>query len=435
VIKNFPRIEEMVALWKATEEDADVFKSELEKNPELKALMLSQTPWVLDAETEAEQRRRITLFFDVNYLAQEERGTWNKIKSRQNGDGGFMWMPGGRSSGYVTREVLEIFGLLKQVDGLNPVLIGKMNGVLMNAMQYVDREIERIYNRRMNKHDVLPTTAVHYLYLRTLHPEIAEQSQLGKKILDYYLDLSKSKWNERGLYEQGLIASIFMAREDVVYKDILQSIKERSVIHEEIGRYWKNNAGYYWYQRPLITHAHMIRLYEEEGDKEFVSELKLWLLKHKQTNAWESSRATTAAVHALISSGDAWINASKPMSVQYGNTTYTTDDGISGLGYLKESIDLSKNIPSEIKTTSASSDPSWAALHWQYWTDLDKAEVFEETPLKLSRQIAIVKNTDTQGRSRDGFLTPTGSTSGEPGAQASDERLSLSGWTGVLSEY
>ena len=52
-------------LWKQ-EASGESLTSQLEKNQELKDLILNETPWVLDAERETEQRQRLGDFFDEN---------------------------------------------------------------------------------------------------------------------------------------------------------------------------------------------------------------------------------------------------------------------------------------------------------------------------------------------------------------------------------
>ena len=40
--------------------------SNLQKNEELKNILLQETPWVLDAKNETEQKQKLSLLFDLN---------------------------------------------------------------------------------------------------------------------------------------------------------------------------------------------------------------------------------------------------------------------------------------------------------------------------------------------------------------------------------
>jgi hypothetical protein len=58
--------------------------------------------------------------------------------------------------------------------------------------------------------------------------------------------------------------------------------------------YWKanENAGWYWYQAPVETQALLIEAFTEvANDNKSVDEMKVWLLKQKQTTSWKSTKA------------------------------------------------------------------------------------------------------------------------------------------------
>ena len=44
----------------------ETFLSQLEKNQDVKNILLSESPWVLEATTEAAQQARIATLFDIN---------------------------------------------------------------------------------------------------------------------------------------------------------------------------------------------------------------------------------------------------------------------------------------------------------------------------------------------------------------------------------
>lgn len=67
--------------------------------------------------------------------------------------------------------------------------------------------------------------------------------------------------------------------------NITKSLKEFSLNTDEMGMYWKENAyGYFWYQAPIETQALMIEVFGEVAkDEKSVEDLKVWLLRQKQT--------------------------------------------------------------------------------------------------------------------------------------------------------
>ena len=97
---------------------------------------------------------------------------------------------------------------------------------------------------------------------------------------------------------------------NTIAEKILASLQENAITSEELGMYWKENtASWYWYQAPIETQALLIEAFSEiSGDiAKIVDELKVWLLKNKQTNRWKTTKATTEAVYALLLQGSDWL--------------------------------------------------------------------------------------------------------------------------------
>ena len=85
--------------------------------------------------------------------------------------------------------------------------------------------------------------------------------------------------------------------------------------------YWKENRpSWYWYQAPIETQALLIEAFSEiENDTKTIDNLKIWLLKNKQTNRWKTTKATTEAVYALLLQGSDWLAVTESVEVIIGN--------------------------------------------------------------------------------------------------------------------
>ena len=62
-----PKIRRIFDQWKGT----PALDSPLEKNQDLKAVMLEETPWVRQAQKESQARRNVGILFDANRLQEE----------------------------------------------------------------------------------------------------------------------------------------------------------------------------------------------------------------------------------------------------------------------------------------------------------------------------------------------------------------------------
>ena len=193
---------------------------------------------------------------------------------------------------------------------------------------------------------------------------------------------------------------------------IWASLKENSITSDELGMYWKENSNsLYWYQAPIETQALLIEVFAEVGSS-FQSEenhlkdidnLKIWLLKNKQTNQWKTTKATTEAVYALLLQGTDWLDISELVDATVGNEKITRemlkDSKIeAGTGYYKTSWMGSDITPEKATVTISKSSEgiAWGALYWQYFEDLDNI-TSAETPLKLSKKLFKKINSETGG--------------------------------------
>jgi len=389
--------------WKNT----DALLSNLEKNQELKSLLIQETPWLRDAQSETEQKKRIALLFDLNKMNNELQTTLRKLQNNQMPSGAWSWFKGGRHNRYITQHIIAGFGHLKQ---LNVKPSGNEMQMVQKAISYLDAEFVQEYKdlKKYSKDvdlskDHLSYTQLHYLYVRSFFPEIKASNQV-KTIQEYYQSQIKSYWLKRSLYAKGLMALVVDRRDDkTTANTILKSLKENSITSEELGMYWKENTNsWYWYQAPIETQALLIEAFSEiQNDTETIDNLKIWLLKNKQTNRWKTTKATTEAVYALLLQGSDWLSVTDMVDVVLGGEKITPSklEAVkveAGTGYYKTSWSGSEIRPkmAEVKISKKGKGIAWGGLYWQYFEDLDKI-TSAETPLKLKKKLFKKTNTDT----------------------------------------
>ena len=330
VTNSHPKVKSVFEKWKNINTDA--LASNLSKNEELKYALLEETPWVLASQNEALQKKNIGLLFDLVKMENELDDAVKKMSERQLTNGGFAWFPGGRDSWYITQYIVEGMGHLKHL-GVNEQLSGiqslkKMDGVLAKAVKYTDDRMVERYRKLEELVEEGKTTFeenhlsyldIHFLYARSFYPEIPMNGQT-QKVHDYFTSQTKKYWMKHGLYSQGMMALSMFRQEEVATAGlIVKALEEQSLLNDEMGMYWKYNAGYYWYQLPIETHAMMIEVFTEVAkNDEAVADLKLWLLKNKQTTHWKTTKSTAAAVYALLMNGDNWLMEEEDVKITIG---------------------------------------------------------------------------------------------------------------------
>ena len=268
----------------------------LQMNEDVKRTLLEATPWLRDAETEANQRRQMAVYFDSTRLAESLQRTAAQLSARQNSDGGWGWMPESESSLWTTQQILQTLGHLT----LNT------NHLTLNtdqALSYLDREQQRHYDKYikpyLKKGYKWQPDNIDYLYTRSFYGKGSTEAYRF-----YYSNALKNYKTYDNLYTQAQLALIFQRHGDrKAARDLIRRLKEKSLQSDEMGLYWRDNrSSYFWYQRPIETQALLIRAFREVTPQDTLSIalMQQWLLKQKQTTHWGNDRATVRAIEALI---------------------------------------------------------------------------------------------------------------------------------------
>ncbi len=408
---SIPKIKTVFEKWKTT--DTAALLSNLQKNEELKSALLQETPWVLEAQNESEQKKNIALLFDMVRMSAEQDKALNKLKEMQSSNGGFVWFKGGPDDRYMTQYIITGIGHLRKLNAFTGDSYSKVKAMVDKAVPYLDKRIKEDYDELLRyksnlKSNNLDYIVIEYLYMRSFFPEykIAEASQTA---YNYYRGQSQKFWLDNSKYSQAMIAlALHRTGDEKTPLAIIKSLKENSISKEEMGMYWKewNTGGYYWYQAPIESQAMMIEAFTDiDKNVATIDDLKTWLLKQKQTQNWHTTKATSEACYALLLGGTNWLAEEKEVTINLGNTVIKSTDNPAeaGTGYFKTKIDGEKVKPEmgniSVSVSSATSKPlnssttSWGSVYWQYFEDLDKI-IPAETPLKLNKKLFIEKNSD-----------------------------------------
>ncbi|WP_242091694.1 alpha-2-macroglobulin family protein [Aestuariivivens sediminicola] len=417
IVTSNSKIHEVFKQW--TSQDA--LLSNLEKNEELKSVLIQETPWLRDAQSETEQKKRIGLLFNLNKMDAELQSSLRKLKQNQMASGAWSWFNGGPDNRFITQHIMSGFGQLYKLGiiGDTTTLFNPDSGeesMIQKAISYLDAAFVKEY-KDLKKHnedsdlsqDHLSYTQLHYLYMRSFFPNVITSPEV-KEIMDYYQLQIQTYWLKKSLYAKGLMALIcFRNKNTQTSAKILKSLVETSITNEELGMYWKTNVNsWHWYQAPIETQALFIALFDEAGTTvydeakttELIDHLKIWLLKHKQTNQWKTTKATTDAIYALLLQGSDWLSIADGVDIRVGDErivplSIENTKIEAGTGYFKTSWSAPEITPnkSTVRLTKKGKGMAWGGLYWQYFEDMDKISS-AKTPLKLQKKLYLKTFTD-----------------------------------------
>lgn len=385
IVQQNPKLKSVFNSWRNDKSESS-FLSNLEKNSELKQTILNETPWLLDALDEKEQKQRIAVLFDVNQMASRKRQSIYNLQQMQYSSGAWPWFNGMGESRYVTQYITTGIGKLKHLGALKQRDY-ETSQMVKKALRYLDKKIKDDYNKYLSSKDgngsfepTLSPIYAQYLYMRSFFKEVGINAD-ARPAVAFYAGLAKKQWQKAGKYSQGMLALYFYrSGEKQVANAILKSLKEYAMHNNEQGMYWKENIlGYYWYQSPIEFQSLMIEVFTElEDDKDNENELKKWLLKNKQANNWKTTKATADAIYAILYSGSDWVTKSPEYEIVLGNEVISSKSKMGkteeGTGYLKKSWGSNFVYPDmgNISITRKGEGISWGAVYWQYFENVDK---------------------------------------------------------------
>jgi len=406
-----PRLKNVFESWKS--KDTGALMSALEKNEELKSVLLQETPWVMEAKSDAEQKKKIALLFDMARMSIELENSLKRLKELQTPSGSFSWFRGGPEDRFITQYILIGFGRLQKINALPDNLKKSLRSLILPSIKYLDYKIKADYELLIKKKSSLTENhlgnlQIQYLYMRSLFKDIDVTGDIFVAY-NYYRKSSQKFWLQQNRYMQGMIA-LSLHRTGDVYaaKNIVASLKQNAIFNEEMGMYWKDmSGGYFWHQAPIESQALLIESFLEiTGDIQSVEKMKTWLLKNKQTNQWKSSKATAEACFALLLQGTDMLQDTPEVEIRLGDYTVKSSEQKTeaGTGYFKKILpaatikpamgDIGVFIKSNTDTFSKAERTAWGAIHWQYVEDMDKIQS-AATPLNINKKLFVEKNSDS----------------------------------------
>lgn len=389
IVKENPRIKQVFDSWKAQGGTKETFMSNLQKNQELKNILLAETPWLAEATNEAEQKQRIATLFDLNTMNSQLAVSVEKLGELQNADGAWSWYKGMQGSRYVTTQVMEMLVRLNALTHQDAD--SRMQPMIQKGFEYLGKQAAEEYKsmkeaEKKGAVGIRPSEQVlRYLYICALDGK----APVDEKVNRYFIDKLSGEGKELTIYGKALGAIILQQAGKVAEARLfMQSLMEYSVVTDEMGRYFDTpKARYSWFSYKIPTEvAAMEAIQRITKDTKAIDEMKRWLLKQKQTQTWETPIATADAVYALMATGASDLLANTGgVEITLGKEVIRTpaDDAI---GYIKKTVSGDVMNIKKVSVDKEGTGMGWGAVYAQYLESMDQISG-QGNGLSVSRQL------------------------------------------------
>ena len=389
IVKENPRIKQVFDSWKAQGGTKETFMSNLQKNQELKNILLAETPWLTEATNEAEQKQRIATLFDLNTMNSQLAVSVEKLGELQNADGAWSWYKGMQGSRYVTTQVMEMLVRLNALTHQDAD--SRMQPMIQKGFEYLGKQAAEEYKsmkeaEKKGAVGLRPSEQVlRYLYICALDGK----APVDEKVNRYFIDKLSGEGKELTIYGKALGAIILQQAGKVAEARLfMQSLMEYSVVTDEMGRYFDTpKARYSWFSYKIPTEvAAMEAIQRITKDTKAIDEMKRWLLKQKQTQTWETPIATADAVYALMATGASdLLTNTGGVEITLGKEVIRTPAD-NAIGYIKKTVSGDVMNIKKIRVDKEGAGMGWGAVYAQYLESMD--QIGEQgNGLSVSRQL------------------------------------------------
>ncbi len=397
IADNIPNLLNYIRKWQI--ETPEALLSQLEKDQHLKAIMLQETPWVLEAKSETEQRSRIANLFEINTLGNQQTESLKLIASKQKASGGWPWMEGMPESPYISTYILTGMGKLIKMNATTALSSDNqriVREITEKAVRYLEYDVAETYRQmlRFGKQWPIGSTTLSELYALSFFKEQNADKDFAtaKK---YYLNSLDKKWTsfDFNMRSKGALVLHRNGKEQTA-KLMIQSFKECAQKNEDIGMYWPQK--HFSFVSHIAIHANIMSAFDEiEGDQEMIDRLRVWLLTQKQTNKWENSASTADAIYALLMRGSDWLAEGKDVTLRFGATPISTEGGVAGTGFIQRrwnANEVTTNMRS-LTVNNPTAHLVWGGLFRQYFVPIDEVKS-DESAFTIKRELFVETVTD-----------------------------------------
>lgn len=382
-----------------------LLNSNLEKNQELKQLLLEETPWVLESKNEGEQMQKLALLFDANTMRNSISQDWDDFRKLQNPDGGFSWYAGYPSSYGTSLYILKNLGKINTwlKDNVKDYQSADQKELVTKLIQYLDNEINKYAD--VKSKNIWTNWTLDYLdtrnYWEKQYPLKGKGAALKALVKQKAKTAKITDFTFFGLHRAALLMNDYGLKD--VSGKLMTYLKETSTDTQTQGVYWKQNLNDWgWFGSKVVNHAGALEAFNtlRPADQKFIEDMKIWLVTQKEVNAWGSSRGTAEVIFTILNSGKSWTGAeSDKATIVWGGKELAPQT--QATGYVKSAVKtetIDKNLAT-VTVTKPGPGIVQGGLFWQYYEDLDKiksSENYISVTKELYKKVKTVNGEELQ---------------------------------------
>lgn len=383
LMKDYPEIARTLRRWRDNPADSALV-SQLEKNAELKSILLSSTPWVSDALGQTERMQRLVLLLDSrNTAGVIEKGISNLGKNSVSG-GGWGWTPNyPETSQWCTEQILDILGDLNRLGWLpGDERLSRMIG---DAVAYLDKEVVKDFNKYPKGDYSL------YCYTRGKFPNV-KQSTAASRVTKSMVQRIIANWKGHAVVVKAADAIILNDNGyNATARQILESLQQYATETPEKGMWWQQleNTWFRSLDKVGCTAIILDAFALVDPGNPAIDKIRQWLILEKSNTDWGNAIVTSQVISSILTSGRKWTVNAAGTAIRVGDTLVTPQREEYATGAFTEQITPLLSSPTTLTIDRQGDYPSFGAVVTMRRAPLDEIKAVGCRELSVEKRMSV----------------------------------------------
>lgn len=382
IMRNNPNIASALHQWINSDNRDSTLTSMLERNQDLKTVLLNATPWMMDAHSDSERMARLALLFDKKEIRRVYHENITLLGQLQNADGGWRWIKQSNiTSTWTTLNVLVMCGHMKKLGYLPDNQ--PFNTMIKKAVKYIDDH----YARQYAKYPKANTDYTRYVYVRDYFDDI-KQSTAAARVTAATVQALLSDWKEYNILGKSVAALILNNHSySNTARQVLNSLRQYSRYTPDNGMWWPSVDYDSTIDKVGITAIALDAFNAIEPKCEDIDRIRQWLILQKNATDWGNSVNTTLAIHSIISTGTKWTTPARGVEIALDGTEISTSKFETATGYIRTDISALSPSGKTLAIAKPASTPAWGAIFRQFTQTMTDVRAAACDDLSIEKQL------------------------------------------------
>lgn len=392
ILRTNPNIATVIKQWKESDRSDSTLVSMLEKNQDLKIVLLNSTPWVMDARSQTERMQRLCLLLDRNEIDAVYNAGISRLAKLQRHGGGWAWIDECPNASYwTTINALALFGRLKELNFLPNDK--RLNDMIGNAVKYIDAEVARMYR------DYPKSIFVDYIIARDHYRDIVKLPSINKKAYNRTISHIAANWRKDDIPNKAIDAIILNNNNhSTTAREILASLREYSASNVKYGMWWPSVDELNGWSIAKISAASIAldAFHAIEPNCKEIDQIRQWLILQREAKDWGTSATTADIVASILTSGTNWIAPSNSTySITVGNGEINPDRTEVGTGYFRRNINdlIIPGVENRLSIQRHANHPSWGSVICQFRAEMSEVKAVGSDAADVEKRFFVEKAT------------------------------------------